>query len=125
MKLSTFSIVWAFLYIGFGLGLLIIPVQFMSTYGVTLDPNGAMMARILGAALTSYALTFWMNRNLQSSEKGWQHLLITSFIYNVVDIPIVLMATLNGVMNAIGWMPVGLHVFLAITFGYFAFSRGK
>ena len=53
MKLSTISIVWAFLYIGFGLGLLIIPVQFMSTYGVTLDQNGAMMARILGAALTA------------------------------------------------------------------------
>ncbi len=123
MKISTFSIVWAILYMGFGLGLLIIPIQFMSTYGVTLDQNGLMMTRILGAALTAYALTFWMNRNLPSSEKAWKNLLISSFIYNVLDIPIVFMATLNGIMNAMGWMPVGLHLFLAITFGYFAFSK--
>lgn len=125
MKLSTFSIIWAVLYIGFGLGLLIIPVQFMATYGVSLDDSGVLMARILGAALTAYALTFWLNRNIPSTEKGWYNLLLTSFIYNIVDIPIVLMATLNGVMNSMGWMPVGLHVFLAATFGYFAFRKGR
>lgn len=125
MKLKTFSIIWAVLYIGFGLGLLIIPVQFMATYGVTLDSNGALMARILGAALTAYALTFYLNRNIASTDKGWYNLLLTSFIYDIVDIPIVLIATLNGVMNSMGWMPVGLHVFLAATFGYFAFKKGQ
>lgn len=125
MKLSTFSIIWAVLYIGFGLGLLIIPVQFMTTYGVTLDSNGTLMARILGAALTAYALTFYLNRNIALTDKGWYNLLLTSFIYNIVDIPIVLMATIDGVMNSMGWMPVGLHVFLAATFGYFTFKKGK
>lgn len=125
MKLSTFSAIWAVIYFGFGLGLLFIPVQFMTTYGVSLDANGALMARILGASLIAYALTFWLNRNIPSTDKSWQNLLLTSFIYNIVDIPIVLMATLNGVMSPMGWIPVGLHIFLAATFGYFAFKKGQ
>ena len=123
MKLSTFAIIWAVLYIGFGLGLLIIPVQFMSTYGVALNEPGTLMARTLGAALTAFALTFWLNRNIELPNKAWQNLLFTSFIYNVIDTPIALMATLNGVMNSMGWIPVGLHIFLAATLGYFAFKK--
>ncbi|MEB2779578.1 hypothetical protein U3A58_04165 [Algoriphagus sp. C2-6-M1] len=125
MKLSTFSIIWAVLYVGFGLGLLIIPVQFMATYGVTLDSNGTLMARSFGTALTAYALTFFLNRKIAATDKGWYNLLLTSFIYNIVDIPIMLMATLDGVMNSLGWIPVALHVFLAATFGYFTFKKGQ
>ena len=124
MKLSTFSLIWAVLYIGFGLGLLFIPVTFMATYGVTLDAGGNLMARILGAALIASALTFYFNRDIPSSDKSWYNLLLTSFIYNILDIPIVLMATLGGVMNSMGWIPVMLHVFLAGTFGYFVFNKG-
>jgi len=123
MKLTSFSIIWAVIYLVFGLGLLLIPMQFMSSFGVTLDASGIMIARVSGAALTAFALTFWMNRNLSQSEKGWRNLLMTSFIYNIIDIPIVLFATFNGVMNSLGWMPVGLHIFLAATLGYFAFSK--
>jgi hypothetical protein len=125
MKLSTFSIIWAVLYIGFGLGLLIIPIQFMAPYGVTLDSSGILMARSSGAALSAYALAFYLNRNTAATDKGWYNLLLVSFIYNIVDIPILLMATLDGVMNSMGWMPVGLHVFLAVTFGYFTFKKGQ
>lgn len=123
MKLSTFSIIWAFLYIGFGLGLLIVPVQFMVTYGVTLDGSGILIARSFGAALTAFAITFYLNRNIAASERSWYNLLLASFIYNIVDIPILLLATLGGVMNSMGWIPVGIHVFLASTFGYFVFKK--
>ncbi|MBX2929621.1 MAG: hypothetical protein KF852_17445 [Saprospiraceae bacterium] len=121
MKISTLSTIWAIAYFGFGIGLLLIPVQFMATYGISPDINGALMSRILGAALIAFALTFWLNRHIPASDKAWHNLLFTSTIYNVLDIPIVLLATLNGVMNAMGWIPVGLHVFLAVTMGYFAF----
>jgi len=123
MKLKTFSTIWSVIYIGWGLGLLIIPAQLMATYGLTLDSNGILMARILGATLTSFGLTFWLNRNIPSTEKGWYNMLLTSFIYNIITIPVALMATLDGVMNSMGWMAVGLHIFLAATFGYFAFKK--
>jgi hypothetical protein len=123
MKPKIFSIVWAVIYLSFGLGLLFIPIQLMATFGVTLDSNGTMMARILGAALTAYGMTFWLNRNLPVSDKAWHNLLLTNFIYNIVVIPIVLMALLDGVTNARGWMPFGQHIFLAATFGYFTFRN--
>lgn len=125
MQLSTFSIIWAVLYIGFGLGLLIVPIQFMEPYGVSLDSSGTLMARSFGAALTAYALVFYLNRNIAATDKGWYNLLLSSFIYNIVDFPILLMATLGGVMNSMGWIPVGLHVFLAATFGFFVFKKDK
>ena len=92
MKLKIFSIVWAVIYLSFGLGLLFIPIQLMAIFGVTLDSDGTMMARILGAALTAYGLTFWLNRNLPATDKAWHNLLLTSFIYNIVVIPIMLIA---------------------------------
>jgi|SRR4030095_580547 len=123
MKLKIFSTIWSVIYIGWGLGILITPAQLMATYGLTLDSNGNLMTRILGASLTSLGLTFWLNRNIPSSEKGWYNLLLTSFIYNIISIPLALIATLNGVMSSMGWIAVGLHVFLAATFGYFAFKK--
>ena len=123
MKLKIFSIVWAVIYLSFGLGLLFIPIQLMAIFGVTLDSDGTMMARILGAALTAYGLTFWLNRNLPATDKAWHNLLLTSFTYNIVVIPIMLIAVLDGVTNAMGWMPFGQHIFLAATFGYFTFRN--
>ena len=125
MKLTTFSVVWSVIYLGFGLGLLFIPVTFMSMYGVSLDANGVLMTRILGSALSSIALIFYQNRNIKISEIAQYNFLLASFIYNVVDFPVVLMATLNGVMSSMGWIPVVLHAFLAASLGYFVFSKDK
>jgi hypothetical protein len=123
MKLKTLSIVWAILYGGFGLGLLFIPGLFMSQYGVTLDDSGILMARILGSALSAYALLFYLNRNVQKKEKAQYNIILSSMIYNVVDTPIVILATLQETMNSMGWIPVGLHLFLAATMGYFVFKK--
>ncbi len=123
MKLSTFSVIWAVIYVGYGIGLIFIPNQLMGTYGLTFDSSGLVMARALGAALTAFALAYWLSRDIPSTEKSWHNLLLTSFIYNIIATPIVIMATLSGVMNSMGWTSVGLHIFLAATFGYFTFKK--
>jgi hypothetical protein len=121
MKLPIWMVLAAVLYAGFGVGLLLIPSPFMAMYGVNLNVGGEMMARILGSALIGFALTFYWMRN--DSRHALMSVLRASFVYNVVDFFVVLTATLGGVMNAMGWMPVGLHVFLALGFGYFAFVK--
>jgi len=123
MKLSAFSAIWAIIYLVFGLGLLIIPVMFMKTYGVALDHEGEFMTRILGSSLTAFGLIYWFNRRVAITDRAQVNLVLGSFIYNIIDIPVVLTVTLNGYMNQMGWIPVILHVFLAVTFGYFAFKR--
>ena len=119
MKLSTFSVIWTVLYGTFGLGLLTIPALFMSQYGVTLNDSGVLMSRILGSALFAYAIIFYLNRNIPIAEKTQYNILLGSIIYNVLDTPIVLMAVLHGTMNAMGYVPIVLHLFLASTMAYF------
>ncbi len=123
MKLSTFSIIWAALYGGFGLGLLLLPGPFMAVYGLDLDKSGELMSRILGSALFAFAIIFVLNRHVPKTEQVQRNILIGSVIYNVVDIPIVVMAIIGGVMSAMGWVPIGLHVFLAASMSYFAFGK--
>ena len=123
MKLSFFSKIWAFLYLTFGLGLLTVPKLFMSTYGVELDTSGQLMARILGSALVAYAIAFWINKNISTSEKSWYNLLLASCLYNVIDTPIVLLAVFNDTMNSLGWIPVLLHLFLGISMGAFLLKK--
>jgi hypothetical protein len=122
MKLSTFLIIAAVAYAGFGLGLLAVPTPFMFVYGVSLDNGGALMARILGSALLGFTLIFWWCRNSASSD-ALQAIIRASFIYNVVDLPVVFIATLTGVMGPLGWIPVILHLLLALGFGYFGFMK--
>ena len=123
MKLATFSIIWALIHIVFGLGLLIFPVLFMSQFGVTLDNNGTLPAQTLGAALTSLALIYYWNRNTPATDITQHNILLGGFIFHLLGIPVVLMATLKGTMNSMGWLPVSVHIFLAVTFGYFAFKK--
>ncbi|MBO6717189.1 MAG: hypothetical protein JJ913_04440 [Rhizobiaceae bacterium] len=117
ITLRTWFAVAAILYLGFGIGLLVVPAPFMSTYGVELDGGGQLMARILGSALASQAIMFWLFR--AASPPTVTPVLATGLIYNVVDLMVVLAATLSGTMNAMGWGPVALHIFLAAGFGYF------
>jgi hypothetical protein len=123
MKLTTFSIIWAFIHIVFALGLLIVPVLFLSQFGVTIDNNGTLPAQILGGAFTALALIYYWNRNIPATDTAQHNILLASFIFHVISIPVVVMATLNGPMNAMGWLPVSLHLFLAVTFGYFSFRK--
>lgn len=122
MKRNTFLILAAIAYVGFGLGLLTIPDTFMSMFSVTLDAGGMLMARILGSALIGFTLIFWWCRN-EPDTAALQAVLRASFIYNVVDFPVVLIATLSGVMGTLGWSAVILHLLLALGFGYFGFVK--
>lgn len=119
MKRSNLPIIWTLFYAVFGLGLLIIPVKFMTQYGVNLDEGGVLMARVLGSALTAYALLFYLNRKISIVEKSQYNLVFASLIYNLIDTPVVILATLGGTMNQMGWIPVGIHLFLAISMAYY------
>jgi hypothetical protein len=119
MQRDTWLTTATLFYAIFGIGLLFVPVEFMSMYGVALDADGALMARILGSALASLAAMFWLYRG--RSADAVAPVLQTGFAYNNVDLVVVLAALLAGTMNAMGWGPVLLHLFLAGGFGYFAF----
>jgi len=123
MKISTFAIILAILTGFYGLGLLTIPVKFMSTYAVTLDSSGVLMARILGTVLASNSILYWLIRNAPASEKVWQYILLGNIFYNAVSTPIAAAAVLNGVTNSAGWTTVIVQILVLVGCVYFLLQR--
>jgi hypothetical protein len=119
MRLKTFLVIAAFIYLGFGIGLLSIPGPLMALYGLILDSWGQVIARILGTSLIAFALVFWLIRGSPISDASLA-VIRASFLYNILDVPIIGFATVTGVMSPMGWQAAGLHLFLAAGFGYFS-----
>lgn len=120
MTRMNFLIFSAIAYVIFGLGLLLVPGPFMAPFGVLLDADGEITTRILGAALVALALLFWQVRSAASGPV-LKAILTTQCIYNLIDIPVLVLAISSGAMGTLGLFPLGLHLVLAAGFGYFGF----
>lgn len=124
VKLHQFLLFAVASYATFGFGLLLIPVQFTAIMGVTLDPGGTLVARVLGSSLVAFMLIFWWNRH-EAATGTMLTVLRASFVYNAIDLPFVVLATTSGVMNAVGLLPITAHLLLAVGFGYFGFMQQR
>ena len=120
MKLSLFLSVKAVISIVCGLELLLIPGVMMGLAGVTLDPGGTIMARLLGALLIGSAIMCWTARNADPSV-GREAFVLGLFAADTLGFVVVLLAQLTGLMNALGWVFVLLWFLLAAGLGYFRF----
>jgi len=102
----------------FGIGFIAIPSNLANTFDVTLGEFGITLGRLFGSALLGFAVLLWFGR--QSSYPETHKAVLTSmFTYWVISTVLYLVAQLSGLMNAMGWTAVGLHLVLAIAFGYY------
>jgi hypothetical protein len=122
MKLSTLMVVKAIVCLGFGILLVAIPGLLMSLYGVTLDEGGILMARLYGASLLGNLMLTWFSRNDPGSE-ALRAAVLGLFVYDAVGLIVALVATLSGVMNALGWSVVAIYLLFTVGFGYFQFVK--
>lgn len=122
MKLSTLMVIKAIVCLGFGILFLAIPALLMSLYGVTLNDGGVLMARLYGASLLGNLMLAWFSRNDPGSA-ALRAAILALLVYDAVGLIVAIVATLSGVMNALGWMVVGIYLFLTIGFGYFQFVK--
>jgi hypothetical protein len=106
----------------FGLGLLAIPGPFLAPYGLDLNSAGQLMCRVLGSALIGLAITFWRTRGAQRTP-AVAGLMQGSFLYNAVDTVALLVAMQRGELGVLAWGPIGLHLVMALGFGWFSFRR--
>jgi len=114
MKLSTFAIIVTILAIGFGVAFLFIPAKLADFYGGHLEGGGILVARYFGAANLFIGLIFWSYSGVSPSAKSWPKLLLYSFIYDVLQLIVTLMAVLNKELNSMGWGTVALFALLAV-----------
>lgn len=119
MRLKLFLTINAILFIPFGLAMLAIPGILFPMFGIDLDADGILMARVFGSALMSIGIMCYLVRSEPMESAGLKAILIGNLIFHAIDAISTLMASLNGTMNALGWMFFGLHFVLALGFLYY------
>ena len=122
MKLGTFMAIAAIIAFVFGLAFILVPVQTMAMYGVTLDESGQWIARFLGSAFIGIAVVSWFARN--AAQNGAMRAIVLGFF--VLSITGLIVAVLDGIYgtgNALIWSTVVIYLFLALGFGYFQFTK--
>ncbi|HEM61494.1 MAG TPA: hypothetical protein ENO24_04315 [Chloroflexi bacterium] len=107
----------------FGIGSVLAPHLFLSLFGGTLGPAGALMMRHGGAWLIGIGLLTWFTRNAAESQAGRGITLALLIAYLIALVASVL-GQLAGVLNLLGWMPVVIQAFFAAGFGY-ALAAGR
>ena len=123
MKLKSFLIITAIIYIPFGIGMMLIPYQLFGIYGFDLNADGAILGRVVGAAIVGLGLINYLSRNEDLSSVSLRAILIGNLVYHVLDTFIDFFPTYQGVVNAFTWSFVVLHIVLAIGFAYFLFRK--
>ncbi len=110
---KSLLIVSAVIEMGAGLLLLIAPSPSAKLlFGVGLvSPESMLVAKVAGAALLSFALSCWLERNRDSAIG----LVAGLLVYNAAVVALFVYAALVSRMNGIGiWPAVGLHSALLI-----------
>jgi phosphoglycerol transferase MdoB-like AlkP superfamily enzyme len=123
MKLNSFMPVAALVAFLFGLAFLLVPVQTMSMYGVTLDISGQYIARYFGSALFGFAVITWYARNADSDSKGLRAILLGGFVLSVTGFIASIFDVLYGPGNNLMWSTVAIYFLLSIGFGYYYFKK--
>jgi hypothetical protein len=122
MKLKSLFVFNAIATIIFGVGSVLAPQAFVSLFGATLNPAGALMMQYGGAWLIGIGLLAWFVRNTADSEARQAIVLAFLICYSIAFI-VALLAQLAAVLNALGWGTVALNLLLALGYGYFQFAK--
>ena len=120
MKIKHLMILKAIICIGFGIPMLVIPAKLMSLYGLTLDSNGIVMARLYSGALLGNFLLTWFCRNDPGSVT-LKAAILYLFVYDGINFIVTLLAVLTGIMSAFGISAMAIYLFFTIGYGYFQF----
>ena len=122
MKLNTFMAIAAIVAFLFGLSFILMPVQTMSMYGVTLDISGQFIGRYLGSAFLGVAVLTWFARNTKGNG-ALRAILLGSFVLSLTGFVVALFDKFTGVGNALVWSTVVIYLLLGAGFGYFYFKK--
>jgi len=108
----------------FGIGFIFIPGLMMAPMGVTLDETSTTFARMFGTAIVSMPVLLFFARKSTNIEfkRGAVYLLFTYMFASTI---ILLITEIKGLMNAMGWSIVVLHLVFLIWAGYYLVNPGK
>jgi len=124
MSLRTLMVINTVIAGVFGIAFVLIPWQVLSTYGIQPNPAINFIGELFGAALLSFAVLTWSARNAAESDAR-SAIVRALFIGDTVGFILALIAQLSTVVNELGWSTVIIYLFLAVSFGYFHFTKSS
>lgn len=95
----------------FGIGLLVSPGLLVSLYGLHLDGDGTMIARLLAAMLLGFAVLDSSCR--RTTGEALRRVLVAGLVAEVVAAFAVVSAALTGTGNGLLWSVAGLFIVFA------------
>jgi hypothetical protein len=122
--MNTLFLVYLIVEAIFGIGFLFIPGLVMDPMGVTLDETSTTLARMFGSLLISIPVLVYLARKSSRIEFK-RGVLYCGFVYLLASTVILLIAQIQGLMNAMGWSIVILHLVFMLWFGYYLLKPWK
>lgn len=127
MTLRTLLVANAAVSLPFGIGSVLAPHLFLSLFGATLGPAGALMMQYGGAWLIGLGLLTWLARGAAASEAGWaiagRSVVLALLVAYAVALVVSVLGQLAGVLNPLGWLPVLIQLLFVAGFGYLLFAE--
>jgi hypothetical protein len=120
--MKTLFTVHAFVSWLFGLALLLVPAALVAGYGITVDPGGTLIARLLGGALVGLGVAAWFARGAAPSE-ALRALILCDAVVSVLGCLVSIQGVLSSVSNSLGWLNVVIFGFFAVGFGTLAAAK--
>jgi hypothetical protein len=121
MTVKTFFTIIAVLALVHGVGFVLIPEQVAASYGMASSAATLLMARLFGAALVGLGLIFWFARD--GSSESVRAVFIATIVGNTAGLIVLVMGTIAGTLNAMGWVAALIYLFGAAGSGYFMMAR--
>jgi hypothetical protein len=118
MKLKTLFTLNALVALVFGSVHLLAPSLFWASFGLSLDANGILMARSVGAEVMAFSLLVWLARPV-ADLKALRAVSLACLVKWSLLLAVNLYAQLSGLLNPMGWSNIVLFVFFASGYAYF------
>ena len=122
--MNTLFLVYLIVEAIFGIGFLFVPGLLMDPMGLTLDETSTTFARMVGSLIISLPVLLFFARKSASSEfkRGVVYCIFTYLLASTI---ILLITQIKGLMNAMGWSVVILHLVFLLWFGYYLINQGR
>lgn len=101
-----------------GMGFLLMPGPLLGALHMPPDAAVTIFVRLFGSALIGFVILLWFARRSDNLEfrKATAYSLVAYYVASSI---VFVIALATGLMNALGWSLVGIHLPLAIWFGYY------
>ena len=126
MTLRNFLTAASIVAFAFGLGFVLIPTQLASLYNVALNPGGAFVGQLLGAAFIGFGVLNWLARNVTDPQLT-RAVVLGNLVGDAAGFVLALLGQLAGVggVNQLGWSTVLIYLLFASGFAYFQFVKSS